>query len=128
MGGNLPVLTLERAATGWAPAVSPRSRAAAALVAKRVAAEDGIRFLSVAEVQALQARRDPRPVYVLDVRTREEYGAGHVAGAGWAPGGQAVQATAEDVAGRAGSILVVCAGFPRSTLAPARLRRMGFPP
>src|SRR3989441_2095835 len=65
MGWDLAGLTLERGATRSAPAVSPRSRAAAALVAKRVAAEDGIRFLSVAEVQALQARRDPRPVYVL---------------------------------------------------------------
>jgi len=127
MGWDLAGLTLERGATRAAPAVSPRSRAAAALVAKRVAAEDGIRFLSVAEVQALMGRRDARPVYVLDVRTREEYGAGHVAGAVWAPGGQAVQATDEYVAVRAGSIVLVCDGFARATLTAAWLRRMGFP-
>ena len=127
MGWDLAGLTLERGATRGTPAVSARSRAAAALVAKRVAAEDKIRFLSVAEVQALQARRDPRPVYVLDVRTREEYGAGHVAGAVWAPGGQAVQATDEYVAVRAGSIVLACDGFARSTLTAAWLRRMGFP-
>src|SRR3989449_1798836 len=127
MGWDLAGLTLERGATRSAPAVSPRSRAAAALVAKRVAAEDGIRFLSVAEMQALLARRDPRPVYVLDVRTREEYGAGHVAGAVWAPGGQAVQATDEYVAVRAGSIVLVCDGFARSTLTAAWPRRLGLP-
>jgi rhodanese-related sulfurtransferase len=127
MGWELAGLTLERGATRGAPAVSPRSRAAAALVAKRVAAEDGIRFLSPAELTSLLARRAERAVYLLDVRTREEYGVGHVAGAVWAPGGQAVQATDEYVAVRAASIVLVCDGFARSTLTAAWLRRMGFP-
>ena len=127
MGWDLAGLTLERGATRAAPAVSPRSRAAAALVAKRVAAEDGIRFVSIDELRALQARRDARPVYVLDVRTREEYGGGHIPGAVWAPGGQAVQATDEYVAVRAGTIVTVCDGFARSTLTAAWLKRMGLP-
>jgi len=127
MGWDLAGLTLERGATRGTPAVSPRSRAAAALVAKRVAAEDNVRFVTPDELTTLLARRAERAVYVLDVRTREEYGAGHIAGAVWAPGGQTVQATDEYVAVRAGTIVLACDGFARATLTAAWLKRMGFP-
>ncbi|HTO10202.1 MAG TPA: rhodanese-like domain-containing protein [Candidatus Binatia bacterium] len=127
MGWDLAGLTLERGATRGTPAVSPRSRAAAALVAKRVAAEDGIRFVTPAELRDLLARRAERAVYLFDVRTREEYGAGHIAGAVWSPGGQTVQATDEYVAVRAGTIVLACDGFARATLTAAWLKRMGFP-
>src|SRR5207302_10361710 len=101
-------LTLERGDGRAAQAASPRSRAAAALAAKRVAAAEAIRFVTPAELRALLERRREQNVYVLDVRTRDEYAAGHVAGAVWAPGGQAVQATDEYVAVRAGSIVLTC--------------------
>jgi rhodanese-related sulfurtransferase len=127
MGGDLAGLTLERGATRGAPAVSPRSRAAAALVAKRVAAEDNVRFVAPDELNALLARRPEHAVYLLDVRTREEYGAGHIPGAVWSPGGQTVQATDEYVAVRAGTIVLACDGFARATLTAGWLKRMGFP-
>ena len=127
MGWELAGLRLERGAGRWAPAATPRSRAAAALVAKRVAAEDGVRFVAPAELRALLARRGERNVHLLDVRTREEYAAGHVPGAAWAPGGQAVQATDEYIAVRAGTIVLACDGFARATLTAAWLMRMGFP-
>jgi rhodanese-related sulfurtransferase len=127
MGWDLAGLTLERGATRGTPTVSPRSRAAAALVAKRVAAEDGVRFVTPDELTALLAGRAERAVYLLDVRTREEYGAGHIAGAVWSPGGQTVQATDEYVAVRAGTIVLACDGFARATLTAAWLKRMGFP-
>jgi rhodanese-related sulfurtransferase len=127
MGWELAGLTLERGASRWAPAATPRSRAAAALVAKRVAAQDGVRFVSPAEVRALLAGRAERNAYLLDVRTREEYAAGHIAGASWVPGGQAVQATDECIAVRAATIVLACDGFARATLTAAWLMRMGFP-
>jgi rhodanese-related sulfurtransferase len=127
MGWDLAGLTLERGATRGAPAASPRSRAAAALVAKRVAAEDNIRFVTPDELRALLAGRAERAVYLFDVRTREEYGAGHIAGAVWSPGGQTVQATDEYVAVRAGTIVLACDGFARATLTAGWLKRMGFP-
>jgi rhodanese-related sulfurtransferase len=92
-----------------------------------VAAEDGVRFVTPAELQTLLAGRSERAVYLLDVRTREEYGAGHIAGAVWSPGGQAVQATDEYVAVRAGTIVLACDGFARATLTAGWLTRMGFP-
>jgi rhodanese-related sulfurtransferase len=127
MGWALAGLELERGATRWAPPVSAKSTALAATVATRVAAEDGVRFVPPDALRAPQARQQSENLYVLDVRTADEYAAGHVAGAVWAPGGQAVQATDEYVAVRAASIVLVCDGFVRSVMTAAWLRRMGFP-
>ena len=128
MGWELAGLTLERGAARWAPAPSARSRAVATLTAKRVAAEDGLTFISPDDLAMRLARREYlNNLYVLDVRTADEYAAGHVAGAVWAPGGQAVQATDEYVAVRAASIVLVCDGFARSVMTASWLRRMGFP-
>src|SRR5215813_5964669 len=114
MGWDLAGLTLERGAGRRAADPSARSRAAASLVAKRVASEDGIRFTTAAELTALLERRSHENVVVLDVRTWDEYAEEHVTGAVWAPGGQAVQATDEYIAVRAATIVLVCDGFVRS--------------
>jgi rhodanese-related sulfurtransferase len=127
MGWQLAGLELERDAARWLPPATARSRAVAATVAERVAAEDGVRFVTVEELRGLLARRDRDNVYVLDVRTDEEYAAGHVRGAAWAPGGQAVQATDEYIAVRAGAVVLVCDGFVRSVMTASWLQRMGLP-
>src|SRR5437660_1011826 len=94
---------------------------------ERITRGDGIGFVSPDELTALQARRRRDNVHVLDVRTADEYAAGHVAGAVWAPGGQVVQATDEYVAVRAASIVLVCDGVARSVMTASWLSRMGFP-
>jgi rhodanese-related sulfurtransferase len=127
MGWELAGLTLERGASRWPPAATPRSRAAAALVAKRVAAEDAIPFVTPEQLRTVLARRRERNAYLLDVRTREEYAERHIAGAVWVPGGQAVQATDECIAVRESTIVLACDGFARATLTAAWLKRMGFP-
>jgi rhodanese-related sulfurtransferase len=127
MGWQLAGRELERGAGRFPAPPSAKSRALAALVAKRIVAEDGLRFASPAEVQALLGRRDRENVHVLDVRTAEEFEAGHVAGAQWAPGGQAVQATDEHVAVRAATIVLACDGLVRSVMTAAWFKRMGFP-
>lgn len=126
MGWTLAGLELERGASRWAPPVSERSRAAATAVANRVAAEDGIRFVTPDELRRLWERRAQENVNLLDVRTSEEYAAGHIPGAVWAPGGQAVQATDEYVAVRAAAIVLACDGLVRSVLTASWLGRMGF--
>ena len=127
MGWDLAGLTLERGAARRAPPVGARGRALGALAAERVAAEDGVRRVSPDELRALGARAARENLHVLDVRTAEEYEAGHVAGAVWAPGGQLVQATDEYVAVRAATLLLVCDGLARSVLTGAWLMRMGYP-
>src|SRR5207244_4184344 len=91
------------------------------------AAKDVIPFFPPDELAALLAARERQNLYVLDVRTADEYATGHVAGAVWAPGGQAVQATDEYVAVRAASIVLVCDGLARSVMTASWLRRMGLP-
>lgn len=127
MGWQLADLELERGADRMWPAASEKSRQLAASVADRVAAEDRIPFVTPQDVEDLIARRDTENVAVLDVRTADEYAEGHVAGATWAPGGQAVQATDEYVAVRAATIVLVCDGSVRSVLTAAWLRWMGLP-
>jgi rhodanese-related sulfurtransferase len=126
MGWALAGLALERGAARWAPAGSVKGRALASMAAKRVAAEDGVPFLSPEEVRLRWERRGEENVHLFDVRTVEEYAAGHVAGAVWAPGGQLIQATDEYIAVSAASIVLICDGFVRSAMTAAWLRRMGL--
>jgi rhodanese-related sulfurtransferase len=127
MGWELAGLTLERGATRAAPPPGARSRALAEATAARVAAEDGIRFVDAADVRARWAARGTRDVYLVDVRTGEEYAAGHVPGALSAPGGQAVQATDDYFAVRAASFVFICDTGTRSVMTAAWFGRMGFP-
>jgi len=126
MGWLLDGLELERGASRWAPAPSDASRARAIEVAARVAAEDGTPLVSPDAVAERWSHRDRENVSLLDVRTKEEYEAGHVPGSIWAPGGQAVQATDEYVAVRGGWLVLICDGFGRSIMTAGWLKRMGF--
>ena len=127
MGWQLAGLELERGAARWAPAISERGRALAEPVAARVVADEKIAFVDVAELRALWDRRHAENLSILDVRTSDEYTAGHVAGAVWAPGGQVVQAIDEYVAVRTARIVLVCDTTTRSVMTASWLRRMGFP-
>ena len=127
MGWQLDGFTLERGATRWAPPVSAASRETGERVAARVAAEDGVSLIDAKDVQAALGRRDEEDVFFLDVRTAEEYAAGHPAGAVWAPGGQVIQATDEYVGVRAGTIVLTCDGLVRSVMTASWLLRMGYP-
>jgi rhodanese-related sulfurtransferase len=127
MGWELAGLTLERGATRVAPAPGNRSRVQAAAIAKRVAADDGIAFVGVDDARRLWERRGERNVYLVDVRTPDEYAAEHALGAISAPGGQAVQATDDYFAVRDASFVFMCDGLGRSVMTAAWFKRMGFP-
>jgi rhodanese-related sulfurtransferase len=127
MGWQLDGLELERGATRWPPPPSAQSRARALEVAARVAAEDGTPLVSAEAVAERWSRRQRENVTLFDVRTREEYEAGHVPGSIWVPGGQAVQATDDHLAVRAGWLVLICDGFGRSIMTAGWLKRMGLP-
>ncbi len=127
MGWELAGLTLERGAARSAPPPGAKSRALAETTAARVAAEDAVRFVGPDAVARLRAERRQRNVYLVDVRTAGEYAAGHVAGAMWAPGGQAVQATDDYFAVRAAAFVFVCDGGARAVMTAAWFQKMGFP-
>src|SRR5438045_102872 len=70
------------------PAVSEAGRQASTKAAARVDAHCEIRSIDKAMLSAWRSEAEQRTLYVLDVRTPEEYEAGHLAGARSAPGGQ----------------------------------------
>ncbi|HEX6212060.1 MAG TPA: rhodanese-like domain-containing protein [Methylomirabilota bacterium] len=126
-GWLLAGLELERGADRVAlPEPSPQGRAAAEAFAARIAAEDGVRMLTVAELQKVMARAASESVYLIDVRTREEFQAGHIPGFWWMPGGQAVQRADDTVAVRAGTVVFCCDGTARASVTASWYRQMGF--
>jgi rhodanese-related sulfurtransferase len=127
-GWLLAGLELERGADRVdLPAPSVEGRAAGEAYAARVAAEDGVRLLDVGELQKLMARAADDTVYLIDVRTREEYLAGHIPGFWWMPGGQAVQRADDTVAVRGGTVVFCCDGTARAAVTASWYRQMGFP-
>ncbi len=107
------------------PEVSEEGRAAGEEYAARLAAEDGVRYLSPDELEALMSKRDIETVYLVDVRTEQEYAGGHIPGFRWWPGGQAVQ-RADDLAVVKNSAIVFCCdGRTRSTITGSFYRQMG---
>jgi rhodanese-related sulfurtransferase len=109
------------------PVPSPEGLAAAEAFATRLAAEDGVRYLTVQALQELMARADRDNVYLIDVRTAEEYAQGHIPGFQWFPGGQAVQRADDVVAVRNGHVVFACDGRVRATVTASWYRQMGFP-
>ncbi len=127
MGWHLAGFQVQTGARAEAlPAPSTEGQAAAEAFAARVAAEDGVRLLSVQGLQNLLARADRETVYLIDVRTAEEYQAGHIPGAQWIPGGQAVQRTDDAIAVRSATIVLTCDGRIRSFITASWYRQMGF--
>lgn len=93
MGWHLAGLTVERNAGRRPPGPTPQGLAEARAAAERVAARAGVRVIDRAALARFQAESDRRSIYLLDVRSPEEYVAGHLPGSRSAPGGQLVQAT-----------------------------------
>ncbi|HAA95069.1 MAG TPA: hypothetical protein DHW65_09365 [Dehalococcoidia bacterium] len=107
------------------PDVSDESRAAAEEYAARLAEEDGVRYLDIPALQELLAKRGNQPVYLIDVRTDDEYNSGHIPGFRWFPGGQAVQRTDDVAVVKNATYIFCCDGKARSTITASMYRQMG---
>jgi rhodanese-related sulfurtransferase len=125
MGWELAGLTLARGETTHAADPSPAGLAWATAAADRVAERFAVPRISAATVHAWLA--DPeRTTFVLDVRTAEEYEAGHAPIARHAPGGQVVQA-ADEYIGVLGArvVLVDDHSLVRATMTASWLQQLG---
>ena len=69
---------------------------------------------------------DERSLFVFDVRTREEYEAGHLPDARWIAGGQLVQGTDEQIGTLRSRIVVVDDDGVRATMTASWLVQMGW--
>ena len=125
MGWHLAGLELERgqSRTAAAPAGNAleRTKAAAAKVAKRFS----IRFLSVKDLEKMKGQPG-RTLYLFDVRSPEEYAAGHLPGSISAPGGQLVQATDTYAAVHGARIALLDDHGVRATMTASWLLQMGW--
>jgi rhodanese-related sulfurtransferase len=108
------------------PEPSAAGVAAAEAYATRVATEDGVRLLDVPALKSLMDRRGAESIYFIDVRTTEEYAAGHIPGFRWFPGGQAVQRSDDVAVVKNAPIVFACDKKARATLIASWYRQMGF--
>src|SRR5204862_400682 len=136
-----PVLALENGTMGWElaglelargreealPAPSPEGLKRAQALADKVADHFAIRRIDDAALLRFQAEAEERTLYLFDVRSPEEFIAGHLAGARSAPGGQLVQATDAYMATRNARIVLTDDDGVRAVMTGSWLVQMGWP-
>jgi rhodanese-related sulfurtransferase len=126
MGWDLAGLACERGSSRVAPSPSAEGRRKALEAAARVAARFEVKFAKADDVKLWQ-RDDSRTLYLLDVRTREEFESSHVAGSRHAPGGQLVQASDEYAAVRNARVVLIDPERVRAVMTASWLNQMGWP-
>jgi rhodanese-related sulfurtransferase len=90
-----------------------------------VAYRAGVRHIGLSEVAALQAQAD-RTLYRFDVRSEEEYAAGHLAGFRHYPGGQLVQEIDMAAPVRGARIVLTDDRSVRADMTASWLAQMGW--
>jgi len=126
MGWHLAGFELEHGATRRAAAPGADGSAKARAAAARVAGRFGVQTVSATEAAAWQS--DPtRTTFLLDVRSPDEFAAGHLTGFRNAPGGQLVQATDEYMAVRNARVVLADDDGVRATMTASWLIQMGWP-
>ena len=125
IGWKLAGQVLDHGAGRQAPSVvSDAHRAQAQADARRVADTAGVRRIALDALHALEA--PDRTVYRFDVRTPEEYSAGHLPGFASAPGGQLVQETDHQVPVRGARIVLADDDGVRASMSASWLAQMGW--
>ncbi|HEX9434977.1 MAG TPA: rhodanese-like domain-containing protein [Burkholderiales bacterium] len=125
MGWELAGRECERGAARFAPSPSSTGIAKAQAAAEQVAQRFGVKFTDAARLHAW-LKDERRTTYLLDVRTREEFEAGHLAGSRHAPGGQLVQATDEYVGVRHARLVLIDPQRVRAIMTASWLNQMGW--
>ena len=126
MAWHLAGLALAKGATEHAgrptAAGLKKARAAAARVAERF----NVQTINAATLDRWRTEAGERSLFVFDVRTREEYEAGHLPDARWIAGGQLVQTTDEQVGTLRSRIVLVDDDGVRATMTASWLVQMGW--
>jgi len=127
MGWELAGLELARGRDEALPPPSPEGLAKARSLADDVADRFGIVRIDDAALARFEGEAAERTLYLLDVRSPEEYAAGHLAGTRSAPGGQLVQATDAYMATRNARIVLIDDDGVRAVMTGSWLVQMGWP-
>jgi rhodanese-related sulfurtransferase len=126
MGWVLADLPLESTPRRTAPAAPEKSRKQAEELAQRIAAEEGISWISAGELVGSLENYDQGVTYLIDVRSENEYDSRHIPGALNVPGGQAVQRADDFIAVRSGRVVFVSNESARAVMAAYWYKHMGF--
>lgn len=126
IGWTLEGLSLDKGQTRRFPPTSEAARERALAAARNRAARVGVETIDAASFETLLEEQERRTLYLLDVRTPEEYEAGHVAGFRSAPGGQLVQATDEWVGVRGARIVLYDDAQVRALMTASWLVQLGW--
>src|SRR5579885_2321856 len=126
MGWHLAGFELDHGATRRPSPPTPEGLAKARSAAKRLAARAGVRIVDRGMLDKLRAEAESRSLYLLDVRSPEEYAAGHLPGSRSAPGGQLVQATDAYVGTLNARLVLVDDDGIRSLMTASWLLQLGW--
>jgi rhodanese-related sulfurtransferase len=127
MGWELAGLELARGREDSLPPPSPAGLQRTQALADGVAERFAVPRIDDAALARFIGEKDHRTLYLLDVRSPEEYAAGHLAGARSAPGGQLIQATDAYLATRNARIVLVDDDGVRAVMTASWLVQMGWP-
>ena len=134
------VVALRNGAMGWiiagnktahgkndhAPAPTEKGLEKAKTSAARVKNRFGIKKIDDKQLNIWRNERDQRSLFILDVRTPEEYEEGHIFDSIHAPGGQLIQATDDYIGTRNARIVLVDKHSVRATMTASWLIQMGY--
>ena len=115
-----------KGATARPPQVSAQGHAAARAAAQRVASQFDITCIDEATLARWAADVATRTLYVFDVRTPEEYQAGHVPGMKNVPGGQLVQETDRHASTWGARVVLVDDDGVRAMMTAHWMKQMGW--
>ena len=125
MGWELAGLQLSHGRDEQVPEPGAGGRQQALNAAAAVAERCGVRTIDRGQMSAWLAESD-RTTYVMDVRTPEEFAAGHLPEATGAPGGQLVQATDEYLVTRGARVVLADHDGVGATMTASWLIQMGW--
>lgn len=127
MGWHLSGYELEHGMERNAADVSAKGLASARAAAAQIGHRFDVATIDRTTLGRWIEEREQRSLYLLDVRSPEEYEAGHLRGSISAPGGQLVQATDRYVGTLKSRIVLIDDNGVRATMTASWLNQMGWP-
>ena len=126
MGWDLAGLTLSRGETRQANPPTSTAKTWAKAQARHLATRFAVNTIDLGTLDLWRAEVAERTLYLIDVRGRREYDAGHVPESRWVPGGELVGLTEDHMATRNARVCLIDDTGARATLTAGWLRQMGW--
>ncbi|MEM7224091.1 MAG: rhodanese-like domain-containing protein [Pseudomonadota bacterium] len=126
-GWDLAGYDLARGSSAVAAPPSPAAKAKAQAGAAEIAERFGVQAIGLDGLDAWLAAREMRTLYLIDVRSAEEFHGGHLPESRWVPGGELVGLTEDHMATRGARVCLLDDSGARASLTASWLIQMGWP-